>query len=678
MRSDRGVGLLFAGVVLLGIFGALVEQRYRRVRHVGALLLTDAVLSDSVESVDRLDGVGLLVPSSSLAALARISYPSRRQETCPSDAGVGPEIDDDGLLRVPPCAHPFVAKYRPGVSFPDGSLPLGPGDIYGNLTVGVCQARLPNWRPTAVDEYIRDDNGAVYRSEDDTLVRCYGYVWRPPSDHCTHPIDVLVAGFPYLQPISTLAVRALVSSIELRPRVPWRDAVELDRYVNVSAWGIPFELQPDGTYFADFGQEGHWSDTLGATTVAASCPGFCRPYPMDIYLCTAECPCAPTTTTTVATTTTTTTVFPACAVSVHGGLARVLSQRVPVDQGYALLYEETTYDVVASISVGGVRLNATAARDFPFTVVRPNDCVDSCMRTGAISNCWEAISYFLLVIDPDDFIDRKIVTPIDVASTRSPPGRESYLTPESPSALSYNPDGRGKLYDCCFSAARNGVQLRTYYAQDAVVFRYLSDRVAYSGKLWPVSQTIEFSGYIYTTTVSQASRVVDQRTTTTEGVPAAGQCLVAFDVLGDARATFTAWEARDDNDTVVMRGDLVYNHSVRAVMLQLDCSASLDALAWTLYSTDEFPGTASAAGVFSDRVPPQPACGDVAREEDAQVTQHDILAGSVFDRGVGVRILSMNISSPCVAPDPLPADDATAFLFTAVCPLDAVCVDLRS
>jgi hypothetical protein len=202
--------------------------------------------------------------------------------------------------------------------------------------------------------------------------------------------------------------------------------------------------------------------------------------------------------------------------------------------------------------------------------------------------------------------------------------------------------------------------------------------VAYSGKLWPVSQTIEFSGYIYTTTVSQASRVVDQRTTTTEGVPAAGQCLVAFDVLGDARATFTAWEARDDNDTVVMRGDLVYNHSVRAVMLQLDCIASLDTLVWTVYSTDEFPGTASAAGVFSDRVPPQPACGDVAREEDAQVTQHDILAGSVFDRGVGVRILSMNISSPCAVPDPLPADDAAAFLFTAVCPLDAVCVDLRS
>jgi hypothetical protein len=77
-------------------------------------------------------------------------------------------------------------------------------------------------------------------------------------------------------------------------------------------------------------------------------------------------------------------------------------------------------------------------------------------------------------------------------------------------------------------------------------------------------------------------------------------------------------------------------------------------------------------------VPPQPACGDAARQEDARVTQHDILAGSVFDHGVGVRILSMSASEPCAAPDPLPADDAIAFLFTAVCPSsDAICIDLR-
>ena len=118
MKSDRGVGLLFACVVLLGIFGALVEQRYRRVRHIGALLLTDAALSVNVDldRVDRLDRAGLLVPPSSLAALARVSHPSRCQETCPSDhddsffAKVGPEIDADGLLRVPRAAMCLVVS----------------------------------------------------------------------------------------------------------------------------------------------------------------------------------------------------------------------------------------------------------------------------------------------------------------------------------------------------------------------------------------------------------------------------------------------------------------------------------------------------------------------------------------------------------------------------------------
>lgn len=683
MKSDRGVVLFFVCVVLIGIFAALVEQRERRVRRPNALVVTSAVLVSDASTdgaIGAISAAQLAVAASSLGELARIAHPSRRQTTCPTDPLLyffntnGPEIDANGQLHVPTCARPAVTTYQSGVCFPDGTRPIGNGAIYGNLTVAVCQARLPYWRPgddyEGIEDgapafYVRDDNDA-YFLDTDVYVRCFGYVWRRPSDHCTHPVDVMVAGFPRLQRVATLAERTLVYSIELRPRVPWRDAAELDHYVNVSAWGIPFTLQPDGTYFADLLPDGQWSDTLGATVVSATCPDFCRPYPLDIHLCTAGCPCMP-----VITTPPTTTPSPAtCTVAVQGGLARVQSKRAPSVAGKTILYNESTADLMGVIAVGDIVMRQVP-EEFPLVIMRFDECVHSCMQSGEIA-CNALTDHYsgLMTIVADDFTSNKIVTPDYYADTFD---RLVFAAEHPDKSVSFDISARFSVNDCCFSTSRNGVTLNTYYAQFAVFVSYYS-MSSLQFKILP--------GYIYTATASQATRVIDQRT---GSVPASGLCVVAFDVFGDAPVTFTSWAARDSNEAIVMSGDLAYNHSARSILILLGCSASLGDLSWTLVSTDEFPGTGSAAGIFSAQVPAQPSCGNAEQVVDGRVTQHDILAGSVFDRGVGVRILSVDNTTTCAVPDPLPADDATAFLLTVSsassvedeCPSDAVCIDLR-
>ena len=704
MRTDRGVVLVFVCGALIGIFAALVQQREQRVRRPNALTVSAAVLTADAES-GAAGTLRLAAPPGTLAELARISHPSFRRTDCDRDDparalfnAVGAEIDPDGRLRVPVCAAPSRMPYAPDTSFPDGSRPMVIVDRAGNTTFGNCTARLPGWHESGQgiedQRYLQDDNALTVWWNDLSTdsVQCRGYVSPDPQDHCTEPVDVIVAGFPLLQAVYTLAERALVYAIILRPRVPWRDAAELDSYVNVSAWGIPFDLQPDGTYYAYLLPDGHWSDTLGPTVLSAACPGFCRPYPLDIMLCTAECPCMPTTTTSTTTTTTTTTAPPPplCTVVVRGGLARLASAMPPSVAGATVLYNDSILDLTENIAAGGITMNPAAA-SFRLVVQRNDDCVHLCMQTGLVQCSPLAGSYFgVLAMDSADYTDRKTITPRGYSAV--PHWQENSMARANETAagtvtFTHGLNEKFSLADCCFTATRNGVSLRTYYAQFVVFLTYTSIRPTYSyGKHPPIGQSAVIPGYIFTMTASLATRVTDQRNGQT-AVPDAGLCVVAFSVLGavPSGTRFSAWAARDDNESVVLSGVLDYDYLATSVLLLLPCNASLGDYAWTLVTTDAFPGTASAAGVFAGSVPAQPTCGESEQQDDRRFTQHGVLPGSVFDHGVAVRILSYSEEHACTPPDPLPADDATAFLFTAAgnpsttppCAPDAVCIDLR-
>ncbi len=236
---------------------------------------------------------------------------------------------------------------------------------------------------------------------------------------------MLVAGFTGIQTVRTLAADTLVTGITLRPRNPWRTPGPW--YSVVSAWGIPFEAGPDGSYTANLmASGGHWSDLLGPTIVRTTCGSFlspavgCKPFPLDIYVCFDECPCVfltptttatttptttptttatttPTTTpTTTATTTptttptTTTTTLPTCQLVVTGGHCTTRSAMPRLNGTEYVMLNKT----LANYS--SVYQRRASANDYsrtftfenpalvPLRATRLASCVDRCFRNGTM------------------------------------------------------------------------------------------------------------------------------------------------------------------------------------------------------------------------------------------------------------------------------------------------------
>jgi hypothetical protein len=681
MKTERGAVLILVCGALIGIFAALVQQRPAREKRADVLVITALAVPLAAPSLALAAAAPLAaLPASSLAMLARISHPNYRHETCRADPAlqlfnpVGPELDIEFQLSVPPCARPEQRGYDPDVCLPDGSRPLGPSSHPGNLTIALCQALVPGWR----DGYVRGDNQAVFLDES-ALVHCAGYKRVPPSDHCAHPLDVLVVGYQQLQRVSTLSVRALVYSIELRPRVPWRDAGVLDRFANLTVWGIPFVERPDGSYFADLAPDGHWSDTLGSTTVLASCPGFCRPYPVDIYMCTAECDCMPTTaapsmTTASPTSASPTTTLPVCSVEVHGGLG-VAQTRLPLE------VEDIVYIYNTPTQLGtGFSLMSS-----PFfmnvEISRPFTCVDSCLFEGQIECTRNSAMFGYISLQKQsvngkyifDGYTNEFATSDNLVSVTNDAG--------SSDTYSYRYQCRDNspfsLADCCVQSQRDGLSW-TEFRVKYVVFAFFNPPTACTS----TGTQLQFSAtpaYLFDVAVARAARTIDLRSGASTA-PSEGACVVAFDSrdVSHLPVRLTAWSARDSTNIVRLNGTLNQTCTSCRLRIVMPCRSDLATFTWYVSTDIDAGETSSVTEIFGiDGVPAQPSCA-------TDVPLGVSFDGTILHAGVAVRVIVPSDTTPCATPDPMPVDDAVALALAAAadtalppCASDTVCIDYR-
>jgi hypothetical protein len=693
MKTERGAVLILVCGVLIGIFAALVQQRPAREKRVDVLVVTAlAALPAAAPSPPLAAPAALALPASSLAMLARISHPNYRHETCRADPAlqlfnpVGPELDNEFRLLVPPCARPEQRGYDPVACLPDGSRPVDTSLPDGNTTDAICQALVPGWR----EGYVRSDNQVGF-TDPGALVFCAGYKWTPPSDHCMHPLDVLVVGYQLLQRVSALSARTLVYSIELRPRVPWRDAGDLDRYVNLTAWGIPFVERPDGSYFADLAPDGHWSDTLGSTTVLASCPGFCRPYPVDIYMCTAECDCMPTaaptttaTTTVSATSASPTTTPPICTVKAHGGRSVVRSREYPTVNGTATLFNATFRQSESA------KLAASIA--IPLLITRPAGCVSSCLDKGVHQCNWNH-TYGELGVNGTSFTGR--IAPSSYYATQEAGADMLVNVTQLDSTITVythrktcTENTASSTIDCCYASPAGPLTLNVYRAQFVIFFVFegvtackLRDWIA---DMYVVDLHISLMiGYLITIHAHRVARFVDQRVHN-PSIPTHLTCVVAFDPVKLQGVPFglVGWAGQLGDGTTVISGPLNGTCVDCLVRIVLGCRQDVQQLTWSLSTDVAFSDSISVDEIIADTIPVQPACDTIDIVDNVDIGDDSV--GTPLESGYAVRVIVPSDTTPCVAPDPLPADDAVALALVVAagavelpCAPNAICIDYR-
>jgi hypothetical protein len=643
------------------------------------------------------------------------------------------QTDENGQFVWNLCATAVRALQSPN-ALPDGRIMVSETNIDGNMTTGQCAASIRDWRFVQDGVLLHNDNQQIIvPSPNEPIVPCTGYIYRQqPSVSCeTDVYGVLVAGFPFLQRLVQTLPTLLINGIHLRPRYPWRD--QASSYQIITAWGVHFEQLDDGSFLCDLRPNYTTTDLLVDTIVRTDCEDgvICRPFPVDILVCTDTCPCTDPATTTEAATTTTATPFttpstteattttgpeelPTCVYQTAGALCNVASVNY-ADQ----LLVDTTIDYFTDSDEITANLNIYTPASpllFPIVITRPPRCIYDCLIGGVLcdkqpndgdesdsdgyASLWTIDQAAFTSMDfsgtytlrPYAAFRQNDTTFVGITGTQPPtfgfhmmantPGvyEYSYRTLQQVKSHGHYTDQSNVFVtgDCCYSYEAPGLRVNAMRVQTVVFFALASSSEQTSGF------SNVFIGFQMLFYVPHTTAISDTRLPS-DPAPSTAPCVVAFDSIDHGfllPMSFVQWEARDNMSRSIATGPLSYNCTSDAgcaIRLIVDGRNDWHLLVWTLQTDNDADVRVQILTPFSPTLTLPESCSDDGNFNQIKVDQQSSTIPLVR---MAARVISA-VDPQCNPHSITPIDDAVALLhtvllggnITSVC--KGACVDAR-